>query len=115
MVIKYATLITIDVDYDSEKARMIESIVASLPPQKPLVHSRSVGKASLPWKLTLPEFEENETIVKHSKLVYKYRQIMKSADTCEYLILHNKADDTIRPDKLGDICYYIEEELRNGN
>lgn len=41
-------LITIDVDYDSEKARMIESIVASLPPhQKPLVHSRSVGKVGL--------------------------------------------------------------------
>jgi len=78
-----------------------------------------VEKSNLPWKLTLPEFEENETIVeyivKHSKLVYKYRQIMKSVDTCEYLILHNKAEDTIRPDKLGDICYYIEEELRHEN
>ena len=41
-------LITIDVDYDSEKARIIESIVASLPPEKqPLVHSRSVGKVGL--------------------------------------------------------------------
>lgn len=65
--------------------------------------------------------EDNETILqyikKHSSIVYKYREIMKTADTVKQLHKLKKINgDRMYTDKLLDICKYIKfEELRHGN